>query len=310
MTSHASNQSSQQGTDTPMVEPNLTDKAAIVTGGSQGLGYAIAQRFVQAGASLLICAREPQQLAEAIAHLRQQRIHPAQQILAVVADVGLQVDVDRICCTALEGFGRLDILVNNAGIQGPFGSIEDIDWQEWFRTIEVNLLGSVLMARAVVPVMKSQRSGKILQISGGGATSPMPFNSAYAVSKAAIVRFVETLAQELQGTGIEVNALAPGALNTRMLDQVLAAGAEKVGSVIFNKALAQQSAGGACVQEASALALFLASTGSDGLSGRLFSAVWDNWRTLEARKHLIAASDVYTLRRVTARDRALDWGDR
>ncbi len=293
-----------------MAEPNLTDKAAIVTGGSQGLGYAIAQRYTQAGASLLICAREPQQLAEAVAKLRQQRIHPAQQILAAVGDVGLQVDVERICRTAFEGFGRLDILVNNAAVQGPFGSLEDIDWLEWLRTIEVNLLGSVLMARAVVPRMKSQRSGKILQVSGGGATSPMPFNSAYAVSKAAIVRFVETLAQELQGTGVEVNALAPGALNTRMLDQVLAAGAEKVGPGIFNKALEQQSSGGANVQEATALAVFLASAASDGLTGRLFSAVWDNWRTLSARKHLIAASDVYTLRRVTARDRELDWGDR
>ncbi|MES2355798.1 MAG: SDR family oxidoreductase [Pseudomonadota bacterium] len=287
----------------------LDGKVAIVTGGSQGLGFEIARQYVEAGASLLVCARDASQLEASVSNLHV-LLTPGQKVVAVVGDVATEQDVEHICSSALTSFGRIDVLVNNAGIQGPMGKLEDVDWREWVRTIEVNVLGSVLMARAVAPTMRAQGSGKILQLSGGGATSAMPGMSAYAVSKAAIVRFVETLAEELQGSGIDVNAIAPGAVNTRMLDQVLAAGADKVGSRYFEKALQQKISGGASIQEAAALAVFLASAASDGITGRLISAVWDNWRNLTERKRALAESDVYTLRRITTRDRGLDWGDR
>ena len=102
-----------------------------------------------------------------------------------------------------------------------------VDWGEWMRAIEINLYGSVLMCRAVSAVISEARRGKIVQLSGGGATNPLPRISAYAVSKAAIVRFVETLAEEVRDEHIDVNAIAPGALNTRMLDEVLEAGPRK-----------------------------------------------------------------------------------
>src|SRR6185436_7692534 len=125
---------------------------------------------------------------------------------------------------------------NNAGVQGPIGSIEEVDWAEWVRAIEINLFGSVLMCRAVLPYFKSRRAGKILQLSGGGATSPMPRVSAYAASKAAIVRFVETLAEEVRADGIDVNAIAPGAVNTRLLEGVLAAGVDRAGAALYARA--------------------------------------------------------------------------
>ena len=114
--------------------------------------------------------------------------------------------------------------MNNAGVYGPMGSIEDVDWDAWVRAIEINLFGSILMCRALLPHFKAQRYGKIIQLSGGGATNPLPRISAYAASKAAIVRFAESLALEVRDEGIDVNAIAPGALNTRMMDELLAAG--------------------------------------------------------------------------------------
>ncbi len=112
------------------------------------------------------------------------------------------------------------------------------------RALAINLNGSVLMARAVVPGMKALGRGAIIQVSGGGATNPLPGISAYAASKAAVVRFAETLALEVKPFGITVNALAPGALNTRMLEEIIAAGPERVGAVFHERALQQQNSGG------------------------------------------------------------------
>lgn len=287
----------------------LSGRTAIVTGASQGLGEEIARQYLAAGASVLLCARNEEALLDTAARLRAATA-PGQRLLTQVGDVAREADVQAIHARAVAQLGHIDVLVNNAGIYGPMGPVETLDWGQWVRTLEVNLLGSVLMARAVLAGMKTRGQGKIIQLSGGGATSPMPGISAYAVSKAAIVRFTETLAEELRGSGIEVNAIAPGALNTRMLDEVLAAGPDKVGQGYFDKALQQKAHGGASLQEAGELAVFLASSASDGITGKLISAVWDNWRQLAGRRTALASSDVYTLRRITTRDRGLDWGDR
>ena len=125
--------------------------------------------------------------------------------------------------------------------------------------MRVNLFGSVLCCRAVLPHFRANGYGKIIQLSGGGATSPLPRLSAYAASKAAVVRFAETLAEELRGTGIDVNAIAPGALNTRLLDEVLEAGPERVGDSFYERAVEQRSSGGTPLELAARLAVFLAS---------------------------------------------------
>ena len=150
----------------------------------------------------------------------------------------------------------------------------------------------------------------MIQLSGGGATNPLPRISAYAVSKAAIVRFIETLAEEVRGSGIDVNALAPGALNTRMLGEILEAGPEKVGKDFYERSLKQKEAGGTQLGLGADLALFLASAASDGITGKLISAVWDNWEHWSEHKNELSSSDVYTLRRIAGRDRGFLWGDK
>jgi NAD(P)-dependent dehydrogenase (short-subunit alcohol dehydrogenase family) len=286
---------------------SLRGKVAIVTGGNQGLGLEIARRYALHGASVVLCARDSGSLAQARAQLQAHQ-GDGQGFDAVTADVSLSPDVDRLVAHTLARFGRIDVLVNNAGIYGPMGAIEDVDWRQWVRTIEINLIGSVLMARAVVPTMKARRAGKIIQLSGGGATGPLPRISAYAASKAAIVRFAETLAGELREHRVDVNAIAPGALNTRMLDEVLAAGPERVGDGFYQRALAQRDSGGAPLRRGAELAVFLGSAASDGITGKLLSAIWDPWSELPER-HADLDSDVYTLRRIVPADRGMDWGD-
>jgi NAD(P)-dependent dehydrogenase (short-subunit alcohol dehydrogenase family) len=210
--------------------------------------------------------------------------------------------------STIKAFNGLEILVCNAGILGPKGAIHDVDWSEWTRAIEINLMGTVLTCREVLPHFIERRYGKIILLSGGGATRPMPRMSAYAASKAAVVRFGETLAEEVRGMGIDVNAVAPGALNTRLLDEVLEAGPEKVGQVFYDQSLKQKESGGTPFDRGTSLCVFLASADSDGITGKLISAVWDPWESLVERRPELQNSDIYTLRRIVPSDRGQEWG--
>jgi len=288
---------------------SLAGRAALITGASQGLGLAIARTFVRAGADVFLCARDAEKLEEARAALVADA-GAGRRILAAQADVSVEADVARVVRCALEAFPDLGVLVNNAGIYGPMGPIEDVDWAAWVKGIEVNLLGSVLMCRSVVPHFKRQGYGKIIQISGGGATNPLPNISAYAASKAAIVRFAETLAEELRAHHVDVNAVAPGALNTRLLDEVLAAGPEAVGDAFYERSQKQKAEGGTPLEKGAELCAFLASGASDGMTGKLISAVWDPWETFPAHRADLDGTDIYTLRRIVPKDRGRDWGER
>jgi NAD(P)-dependent dehydrogenase (short-subunit alcohol dehydrogenase family) len=289
------------------MERVLENKIAIITGANQGLGLEIARQYIEAGASLAICARNDTLLRQAEQQLRS-LLHPGQKILALSTDVSNAGDVEALIRATVDAFGRIDILVNNAGVYGPKGAIEDVDWQEWIRAIEINLYGSILTCRAVLPYFKAQGYGKIIQLSGGGATNPLPRLSAYAVAKAAVVRFIETLAEEVKDTGIDVNAVAPGALNTRMLDEVLAAGPAKVGQSFYERALKQKQSGGAPLEKGAELIVFLGSAKSDGITGKLISAVWDPWTALPEHLEDLRNSDIYTLRRIVPKDRGKTWG--
>lgn len=284
----------------------LQGRAALITGANQGLGLEIARAYVREGASVLLCARDAAMLEtarQAVAALA----GAGQVVAALPADVSQPGDVARVVEHALELFPQLHVLVNNAGVYGPMGASEAVDWQAWTRAIEINLYGSVLPARAVLPHFKANRHGKIVQLSGGGATNPLPMISAYAASKAAIVRFAESLALEVKDFAIDVNAIAPGALNTRMMDELIDAGPAAVGAAFHQRMVKTRDEGGTPLETGAALAVFLGSTASDGITGRLLSAVWDPWRDLPAHRAALEPSDVYTLRRVTARDRGFDW---
>jgi NAD(P)-dependent dehydrogenase (short-subunit alcohol dehydrogenase family) len=179
---------------------------------------------------------------------------------------------------------------------------------EWSEAIRINLAGAVLPCRAVLPEFKKRKKGKIILLSGGGATKPMPFVSAYAASKAAVVRFGETLAEEVRDFGIAVNAVAPGMLKTRLLDDIVNAGPEKVGQSYYDLVMEQKAKGATPLALGAALCVYLASDKSTGITGKLLSALWDPWEKLEERLADIRDSDIYTLRRIVPGDRGKTWG--
>jgi len=278
---------------------------ALVTGGSQGLGEAIAEHFLRAGANVVICARSEKDLL--VTRDKLARLFPSRKILAKTCDVADEAQVNALVGFALRELGPLHILVNNAGIYGPKGPTESVDLPAWRQALEVNLFGVLLPCRAVIPHFKKAGRGKIIIISGGGATNPLPNLSAYAASKAAVVRLMETLAEELRPFQIDINAIAPGPLATRLVDEILAAGPEKVGQAFFDKNKQWKEKGAAPLSLGAELAVHLASAQADGITGKLISAQWDPWAKLHEHRNELAKSDIYCLRRIVPEDRGQKW---
>ena len=269
----------------------LLDKRALVTGGGRGIGKAIALALARAGARVALLARTRAELDEVAVEIaalgRQSRV--------AAADLAAADQVRGAVGEVLEAWGGVDVLVNNGATLGPIGRSEAVDAAAWLATLQVNLFGSFLCTHLVLPGMIERRGGKIINLSGGGAVGPRPYFAAYGAAKAGLVRYTETLAVEVAEFGIDVNAIAPGAVKTRMFDEVVAA-VEAIGPEEVENAQRQAQEGGGTQDRAAALALFLASPRSDGLSGRLLSAVWDPWE--EMNIDAVMRSEDYTVRRI------------
>jgi len=285
--------------------PNLAGKNCIVTGGSRGAGAAIAARLLQSGANLLLIARSAGALRDRCDELAR-AVAGGGRLHCLAVDLAAPDAALRIVEEARRIWTRLDGLVNNAAIQGPIGPFWENDLDEWRRVIQVNLLAPVALCHALIPWMRQGGGGSIVNLSGSGATAPRPNFSAYATSKAALVRFSETLAREVEPYGIRVNCVAPGALNTAMLDEVLAAGPERAGAE-YEKAAERARAGGDPPERCAELVALLLSEEAAGITGRLISAVWDPWASLAERRDELRGSDIYTLRRIVPADRGKQW---
>lgn len=282
---------------------NLKHKICIITGGGRGIGKAIATAFAKECSSLVLVSRtlsELEKTKKEIESLAEGRI----EVFSV--DVSQPKEVKGLVNFTLREFGNIDILVNCAGIYGPIGLATDIDNEKWLQAIHINLFGTFLCIQAVLPTMIKNGQGKIINLSGGGAVSPFPRFSAYSASKAAVVRLTETLADEVKEHHIDINAIAPGAVNTKLLDEVLEA-RQTAGKDFLEKSIKQKREGGTSPEKAAELAVFLASSKSDGLTGKLVSAVWDNWRDIPQHLDEIVSSDVYTMRRIVPGDRENEW---
>lgn len=269
-------------------------RTAIVTGAGRGIGRAIAFSLAEIGFSVIVVARTLSEVDSAMASIRSD----GGKGVAICADVSNWSSVQSMVQRTIDMFGRIDVLVNNAGIQGKIGPFFESDIQEWNHTIQINLLGTAYCTRAVLPFMVSQNCGKIVNLSGGGATAPRPNFSAYAASKAAIVRFTETLAEEVKTHNIQINAVAPGAINTRMLEEILAVGEEQAGAAEMQAAMHRVHQGGDTIEHAVKLVAFLASDASGTLTGKLISAVHDPWREWAGKSDELNTTPLYTLRRL------------
>ena len=254
----------------------LNNTKALVTGASRGLGLVIVENFKNNGAVVV---------GSSITGINN----------TIKSDVRNSVSMKNLVLHATTIMGDINTLVCNAGIYGPIGPTETNNWDEWKTAIEINLYGVVSACRHVVPELKRKRSGKIIILSGGGATKAMPNFSAYAASKAAVVRYAETLAEELREYNIQVNCVAPGSMNTVFMETAITAGPNKTGQEFYDRMLKQKEEGGDSIENAAELIAFLASNKSDHITGKLISAVWDDWKNLDDK---ILEPNMYTLRRI------------
>lgn len=282
----------------------LKGKVALITGGGRGIGRAIAERYAALGCQVSLVARTRTELALAAKAIQKSSGRP---VLSLTADVSHEAEVRRAVQQTERDLGSIDILVNCAGIIGPVGPLAEISGTEWTQAIQINLTGTFFSIKSVLPIMQRQGAGKIINFSGGGALLPAPFFDAYSVAKAGIVRLTENLALELKATGIIVCAIAPGAINTRMFDDMMRAGEQKVGPDIWQSFLKRKEAGGDSIDEPVLLAAYLAAEDAAWANGRVISAKWDPWRTLAKHRDAILDTDLYTLRRIVPKDRGLTW---
>lgn len=262
----------------------------VITGSSSGIGRFLADSLAEHGHETCRLARSPQD--------------------------GFSFPCDVSDWSAIEGCAEkisavwpsLDALICCAGTQEPIGPAMETDPQAWRKNLGVNLDGTFFAIRALYPLLKKSASrAKVICFSGGGSTGPRPNFAAYGVAKTGVVRLVETLAAEWQSQSPDINAIAPGAIFTKMTEEVLARGEKLAGRKEFETAAKMSPDNTAKLEKVLGLVEFLLSKKSDGISGRLISAPWDPWPGLAAVRDELMTSDIYTLRRIIPEDRGKKW---
>jgi len=196
---------------------DLSGRAALVTGGSKGIGRAIASLLAEAGADVFICSRTEGPLREAAEEIR---TRAGVRVESLAADMAKREDVLRVAEAAVERFGRIDILVNNAGWNVP-QAIDQIEDDDWNMLVELNLTSVMALTRAIVPGMKQRRWGRVIHISSIMALASTPGRNAYSATKAALVAMAKASALDLGPFGITVNCIAPGPIATDMPMSIL-----------------------------------------------------------------------------------------
>jgi NAD(P)-dependent dehydrogenase (short-subunit alcohol dehydrogenase family) len=247
----------------------LKGRTVVITGGGRGIGRAVALAYAAAGARVIVTSRTAPEVEETA------RLITAAggSAHAAPGDTADEATAARVISFAVAQGGSIDVLINAAGINGPVGAVEDIALAEWEHLFRVNLTGTFLFCRAAIPRMKRQKSGLILNVVSGLARRVQPGLAAYSASKAAIAHFSSVLAEEVQASGIRVNAIHPGIVKTALVQELMAlraAGAR--GDVVGRLQNVEQSGMMISAEESARLFLMLASPLGADLTGRFISA--------------------------------------
>jgi NAD(P)-dependent dehydrogenase (short-subunit alcohol dehydrogenase family) len=272
-----------------MSDSVLVGKIALVTGASRGLGQAFAVGLAQAGMSVGIIARTREDL--------KQTLHAIEEVgargLAVPGDVVEGKVVREAVREVEEQLGPIDLLVNNAGVGEPFGPTWETDPDQWWRCQEVNVRGPLLSCHAVLPKMVARCRGRIINVASGAGTRGIPYMSSYVTSKAALIRFTESLAAETRDHGISVFCIQPGSVRTAMAEKILASSAENQWFPWLEEVY--EKGWNLTPEPATRLVLYLASGKADALTGRFFHAAEDPAEVVR-RAEQILRDDLYALR--------------
>jgi NAD(P)-dependent dehydrogenase (short-subunit alcohol dehydrogenase family) len=246
----------------------LENKIALVTGGSQGIGKCIAEKFGAAGATLAIAALENEALEKASAEYKERGL----RFKSYGIDLSVDATIDSLVQTVTRDLGPVDILVNNAGIGGPTAPAHKVSPADWDKTLQINLRTPFLMSRAIIPAMIGRKSGKIINMSSIAGKMAYPLRTPYAASKWGLVGLTLTLAQELGPYNIQVNAICPGPTRTELIESVIRARAVATGTDFetMSKEYVRATALKRMIlpEEVADLALFLASSQSDAITGQ------------------------------------------
>lgn len=267
----------------------LQDRTVLITGAGRGIGKRLAIGFANAGARVALLARSKAELDLADLEIE----HGGGSSLRLRADVRNYDEVHAAVDRVRSHYGELHAVVCAAGIQGPIGPLAEMSTAAWEDTVQTNLFGVMHVCRAALPHMIQVRRGKIIALSGGGALTARPNFTAYAASKAGLVRFVETLAEEVREHNVQVNCMSPGGTYTSMTDEILRAG-DRAGWKEKEDAQQVRLTGGILPDRQIQLAMFLLSERSNHISGKIIH-VNDDWKRLETGQ---VHPEIYTLRRV------------
>jgi NAD(P)-dependent dehydrogenase (short-subunit alcohol dehydrogenase family) len=270
---------------------------AIVTGASRGLGQLITIELARAGVDVLMVGRDEQALAQTarIASAGSASLHP------LACDLSDPKAVETVVLAA-QRLGSVDILVNNAAIQGPIGPVWEMDLAAFEETMRINFLVPVSLMRAVLNGMLARGAGWIVNISGGGATSPRPMFAAYGAAKTALVRFAETVASETADKGVRVNSIAPGAFASGMTEAIISKGQDAGQSERTSAERIRTSRDDTAAQKTAKLVAYLVAGPGRDITGKLISTLWDPWSELHQHWDDLRGNDVFTLRRIVPVD--------
>jgi NAD(P)-dependent dehydrogenase (short-subunit alcohol dehydrogenase family) len=240
---------------------DLTGKVAIVTGASRGIGQAVAERFAEAGAKVVLSSRKQDGLdivADAIKA-------KGGEAVAFAAHNGEKAAVRALSQAAIDTYGRIDILVNNAATNPHFGTLLEAEDSMWQKTIEVNLMGNVWLTQTVVPSMRQNGGGKIINVASVNGLRPGRMQGIYSITKAGVINLTQTLAMELGSDNIQVNAIAPGLVKTKFARTIWE------NEDILSEMLQRTPAGRIGEpDDIAGIALFLASPASSFATGQVF----------------------------------------
>ncbi len=282
----------------------LTGKKILIFGASGVIGRAILMKYAHEGADIIFSGGSKEKVLE----LEKVLLNESIKIKGIPVDVTSKNEIHNFFAEIGNIFDRVDIVIIAFGIYGGIGALSDIDIDEWKKAFEVNLFGTVSVLQETIPLLKKSKKGKIIIFAGGGEGPKLNLSS-YVSSKAATVRMVETLAGELKPFGIDINSVAPGAINSQFTKKLIEAGPEKVGIDTYEEATKQMNGEIETVDPSrvAALAMFLADSDSDGITGKIISVPHDPWADFGKYKSEIIGSDVYTFRRIKPKDRGYEW---
>jgi len=269
----------------------FSTKVVLITGASEGIGFSIAKHLSSLNAQLILVSRNENKLKISVSKLDNRR----HKYFSV--DVGEAQEVKNLFIRLQKENTAIYGLINCAGIFGGIGRLDTVPPEVFFRAIKTNLLGTYNMCHFGLSLLKKSTNSKIINFSGGGATSSFPNYSGYACSKIAVVKLTENIAEEYKNENIDINVIAPGFIKTNLANQTLKAGESAAGS-FYQNTLDMLSKVGISMEHTLKLVEFLLSEKSNGITGKFISAPWDDWKSLTFQQKLRTDKDFCTLRRI------------